>query len=872
MASNNMSNAPMPSTLRQGPPSAPLGAAPAPARLQQLQQILTRFEVSIAEANDLVILEDYEVVCILDDSGSMNLASQPATQRSLFAESKTRWQELQESVTLLVELANCFDKTGVDLFFLNRGLIDGVKTPKDERLAAAFRRSAAGGTPLTQSLRIVAEHCEGERPILLMIFTDGEPNGGVRQFEKELKRLVTKKSSDKTFKVQIMACTSDQDAVGYLNEIDEKFGKVDVTDDYYSEMQEVVMKARKRPQFTRGDWLMKARGAMVLYMLRTMRFCDVVTVVSVNVGDVAAPCGNAQRIVTTQIAVIMMSNASFVAFAEAGSPPDSRAMGRQSAPDDGEHLRELKLLEENLQTANRLCRLHRLDAARDGGSRCFEEEDVVAREDLPISRFPMLRLTSGSTFELSQDTMEYQEGAASGAVKYEEGAAPPHQVKFEEGTTTAATAPAQAVAVIPTMSSQGEGPLPRFGSSGSLNGSFFEADSYELCMGILILVSVMVLALEMQYEGYVIGYELQYPKLIHPPEEVWHQWPVVLRWMDRTFTGLFVLDIMMRVCVLRLRFFCQTLNLLDFVVVSCSLMEDIFGDNFPVNAPFLRLLRFAKVARSLRVLKRAHILGSLHLLLKSVRASVEVLFWSLCLLAIIQCIAGMLLAQSLQSFLADPLEDPEVRQEVFRYFGTFTSTLLTMFEVLMANWAPPCRILVDNVSEWYSLGFIIYRCLVGFAVLNVVSAVFLQQTMKVAAADQEVAMQQRQISAEAYTKKLEAFFKRLDESGDGVLTWKEFSAVLGSPKLQNWMATLELESHDLVNLFNMIDDGDGEISLEDFLHGARHLHGCASSIAVAEVMATARRTETKTEALLLMLANLTGTVLRRGAPANWENG
>ncbi|CAK9096885.1 unnamed protein product [Durusdinium trenchii] len=289
---------------------------------------------------------------------------------------------------------------------------------------------------------------------------------------------------------------------------------------------------------------------------------------------------------------------------------------------ESEHLRELKLLEENLQTANRLCRLHRLDAARDGGSRCFEEEDVVAREDLPISRFPMLRLTSGSTFELSQDTMEYQEGAASGAVKYEEGAAPPHQVKFEEGTTTAATAPAQAVAVIPTMSSQGEGPLPRFGSSGSLNGSFFEADSYELCMGILILVSVMVLALEMQYEGYVIGYELQYPKLIHPPEEVWHQWPVVLRWMDRTFTGLFVLDIMMRVCVLRLRFFCQTLNLLDFVVVSCSLMEDIFGDNFPVNAPFLRLLRFAKVARSLRVLKRAHILGSLHLLLKSVRASV----------------------------------------------------------------------------------------------------------------------------------------------------------------------------------------------------------------------------------------------------------
>eukprot|EP00438_Fugacium_kawagutii_P035598 Skav224938 [mRNA] locus=scaffold2105:176388:177164:- [translate_table: standard] len=221
----------------------------------------------------------------------------------------------------------------------------------------------------------------------------------------------------------------------------------------------------------------------------------------------------------------------------------------------------------------------------------------------------------------------------------------------------------------------------------------------------------------------------------------------------------------------------------------------------------------------------------------------------------------MLLAQSLQPFLTDETNELAVRQAVFRYFGTFSATLLTMFEVLMANWSPPCRTLVDNVSELYSFGFIVYRCLVGFAILNVVSAVFLQQTMKVAAADQEVALQQRQMAAEEYTKKLEAFFKRLDKSGDGVLTWKEFSAVLKSRKLQNWLATLELESHDLVNLFTMIDDGDGEISLADFLHGARQLHGSASSIAVAEVMATARRTEAKAEAALLMLANMSGVGL-----------
>jgi len=226
--------------------------------MQRLQRILESFEVSIADANDLAVLEDYEIVLILDDSASMNISAKPPSQRRLYEESATRWDELKSSVLLLIELAACFDESGLDLFFLNRGLIHGVKSSQDPRVLGAFTQPARGSTPLTEALRTVAWHCQGERPILLMIFTDGEPNGGVQNFEKELKRLVTKKSTNLSFKVQIMACTGDDDAVGYLNDIDEKFGKVDVTDDYYSEMIEVLKKGRIKKTFTRGDWLMKA--------------------------------------------------------------------------------------------------------------------------------------------------------------------------------------------------------------------------------------------------------------------------------------------------------------------------------------------------------------------------------------------------------------------------------------------------------------------------------------------------------------------------------------------------------------------------------------------------------------------------------------
>lgn len=44
--------------------------------------------------------------------------------------------------------------------------------------------------------------------------------------------------------------------------------------------------------------------------------------------------------------------------------------------------------------------------------------------------------------------------------------------------------------------------------------------------------------------------------------------------------------------------------------------------------------------------------------------------------------------------------------------------VLTMFEILFANWSPPCRVLVDNLSEWFSIFFLLYRVLADGIVLS----------------------------------------------------------------------------------------------------------------------------------------------------------
>lgn len=221
--------------------------------MARLEAVLNRFEVSIAEANDLVVLQDYEMVIIGDDSGSMLNAAEPAHLRALGAPVKTRWNELGETITQIVDLACCFDESGVDVYFLNREPVLGVKSIEDAAFLQAIQAPPRGTTPLTETMQRVAQRSAGERKVLLFILTDGEPNGGKGPFIQALRSVVASKRT----KVQIMACTAEDDEIGWLNELDRELAEVDVVDDYRAEREQVI-RVGLATRFSRGDWCLKA--------------------------------------------------------------------------------------------------------------------------------------------------------------------------------------------------------------------------------------------------------------------------------------------------------------------------------------------------------------------------------------------------------------------------------------------------------------------------------------------------------------------------------------------------------------------------------------------------------------------------------------
>merc|ERR1719326_604894 len=137
-----------------------------------------------------------------------------------------------------------------------------------------------------------------------------------------------------------------------------------------------------------------------------------------------------------------------------------------------------------------------------------------------------------------------------------------------------------------------------------------------------------------------------------------------------------------------------------------------------------------------------------------------------------------LLQQLLESYVHDKDAPLEKRMEVFKFYGTFARTMLTMFEITLGNWMPPCRALVENVSEGWLLFFILHRLFIGFSVLAVVNAVFIQETFKVATQDDRILLMQKNRAVRIHAKKMNELFQTADADGNGALSLDEFNEVI----------------------------------------------------------------------------------------------
>merc|ERR1719324_1138922 len=148
------------------------------------------------------------------------------------------------------------------------------------------------------------------------------------------------------------------------------------------------------------------------------------------------------------------------------------------------------------------------------------------------------------------------------------------------------------------------------------------------------------------------------------------------------------------------------------------------------------MARLARLLRLIRLGKNLAVLDSLYLMTTSIRHSAKFLMWAILLLGLIQMLFALVLGQVLhQSYFNNDHWSYEDRRAVYKYFGTFSRGMLSMFELTMGNFPPIAWTLAEKVSEWFILVCLIHKFVVGFAIIGCVNAVFTQETFKVALHD-----------------------------------------------------------------------------------------------------------------------------------------
>lgn len=231
------------------------------AKKARLKNIAQRFEICDEFAQYLTQLEGKEIVCLFDDSGSMN-AGVDEQSGDPFRTSQTRWSELKAKAGIIIDIASAFDPTGVDVYFLNRPPLRNIVCSEQLVNSPQFINPPSGGTPLAKVLKSILQEKVTEikeRTLVILIATDGLPTNDAGNTDVQgFKDVLNSRNPLSKIFVTIMACTDDENVIGYLNGWDKELTNLDVVDDYQSERKEIIKAQGSQFKFTLGDYVIKS--------------------------------------------------------------------------------------------------------------------------------------------------------------------------------------------------------------------------------------------------------------------------------------------------------------------------------------------------------------------------------------------------------------------------------------------------------------------------------------------------------------------------------------------------------------------------------------------------------------------------------------
>jgi voltage-gated sodium channel len=330
------------------------------------------------------------------------------------------------------------------------------------------------------------------------------------------------------------------------------------------------------------------------------------------------------------------------------------------------------------------------------------------------------------------------------------------------------------------------------------------------------------------------------------------------------FLGIFSGEIAVRLRTHRCRFFWDSWNLFDLVVVGVGMvtvcMELLFEQNtaalsFTSTLRALRLLRLARIVKLIRLFRE------LYLLVNGITSAMRALFWVAIMTILVILVCSIFITrvigqrdtvrqyafegpcQEVPYYYTrprpagsdpyfDPVESPLLACQTLDYFGTVPQSMFSLFCVMtLEGWPDMSRTLVHRSSGggWATVFFfIVFVFFTNIFLLNLVTGVIVENVLLIAHQDEIEQVRREKKERDNKTQKLNEIFELADTDNSETVSREEFHSMLLNPDASAILRSLDIHIWDAEDLFDILDvDDSGEMDLKEFFEGFSRVKGSA---------------------------------------------
>jgi len=255
----------------------------------------------------------------------------------------------------------------------------------------------------------------------------------------------------------------------------------------------------------------------------------------------------------------------------------------------------------------------------------------------------------------------------------------------------------------------------------------------------------------------------------------------------------------------------------------------------------LTVLRAARLVRLARAVRLMPAMKEMWTLVRGLMTSARPLLWTLVIAFTVMYVFAIAATELIGKSPA--FADHEYAQELF---GDFFRSMFTMTQMITMDTycdliiRPMCR-----VEPLVGLFFILFITVGVFIVMNLVTAIIVENAFSIAKEDQEASAKEEDQKKKRDLKLLADLFMEIDLDGSGELSRDEFFSSLKNKKVKDLLSVMEMKTCELEEVWDVLDEGDGLLTIKEFTDGIRRMKGDAKAKDVADVIKRLRVTDAK---------------------------